>query len=138
MSQTVWSHETVLPSDPFSAARAREFVCHRLTDHDLPHLIDDVRLVTSELATNAVIHAQQPFTVTLCGDECLVVLTVRDGSGSAPVHRSAQVMDTRGRGLSIVDSISHDWGVERSTASDKSVWASFEVTRDCLSRESTG
>lgn len=60
-----WSHETVLAADPMSVARARDFVCTHLVVHDLLHLVEDVRLVVSELATNAVAHAQTPFAVTL-------------------------------------------------------------------------
>jgi anti-sigma regulatory factor (Ser/Thr protein kinase) len=125
MSQTVWSHETRLSPDPRSAANARTFVSDRLTDHHLADLIDDVRLAASELATNAVLHARQPFTVNLRGDEHLVVLTVRDGSLLAPVQCLTQLLDTHGRGLAIVESLSHDWGVDRSNGTAKSVWASF-------------
>ena len=131
MSQTVWSHETELSPDPRSAANARTFVSDRLTYHHLPDLIDDVRLAASELATNAVLHAQQSFTVNLRGDERLVVLTVRDGSRLAPVQCVTQLLDTHGRGLAIVASISHDWGIDRSSGAAKSVWASFEVMPAC-------
>jgi anti-sigma regulatory factor (Ser/Thr protein kinase) len=128
VSQSIWSHQALLPPDPASAARAREFVCRGLTEHDLPHLIDDVRLVVSELATNAVVHARQPFTVSLRGDECLVVLSVHDLSHQSPVRGTARPSDAHGRGLAIVASVSHDWGVDRNNGTAKSVWASFKVT----------
>ena len=127
MSRFVWSHQALLPPHPASAARAREFICQCLTDHDLPHLVDDVRLAVSELATNAVLHARQPFTVSLRGDELLVVLSVHDPSQLSPVRGAAQASATQGRGLEIVASLSHDWGVDRSNGTAKSVWASFEV-----------
>jgi anti-sigma regulatory factor (Ser/Thr protein kinase) len=130
VSQSIWSHQALLPPDPASAARAREFVCRGLTDHDLSYLIDDVRLVASELATNAVLHARQPFTVSLCGDACLVVLSVHDPSHQSPIRGTAQSSDTHGRGLAIVESVSHDWGVDRNNGTAKSVWASFQVTPD--------
>ena len=60
-----WSHETVLAPEPISAALARDFVYVHLVAHDLFPLVEDVRLVVSELATNAVAHAQTPFRVTL-------------------------------------------------------------------------
>jgi anti-sigma regulatory factor (Ser/Thr protein kinase) len=57
-----WSHETTLEASPISASRARAFVSHHLADHRLPHLIAPVRLVVSELATNAVVHGRAPNT----------------------------------------------------------------------------
>ena len=134
MSQAIWSHQALLPPDPASAAQAREFVCKGLTDHDLPHLINDVRLVASELETNAVLHARQPFSVSLRGDDCLVVLSVQDLSHQSPIRGTAQASDTQGRGLAIVESLSQNWGVDRNNGTAKSVWASFEVTPECGSR----
>lgn len=49
----------------------------------LPQLIENVSLVVSELATNAVVHAHTPFTVRLSCENGSLVLTVRDGSTSA-------------------------------------------------------
>jgi anti-sigma regulatory factor (Ser/Thr protein kinase) len=42
-----------------------------------------VELVVSELATNAVVHAQTPFLVTLQGDGGTLVLTVQDQAPSS-------------------------------------------------------
>jgi anti-sigma regulatory factor (Ser/Thr protein kinase) len=126
MRDTVlWTHETVLAADAVSAARARAFVQEQLLAHDLPDVVEDSRLVVSELATNAVLHAQTPFTVTLEGTQQSVVLTVRDGSSSVPVPAAADVLDTTGRGLSIVDLVSRDWGVSVGEDGAKAVWASF-------------
>ena len=41
----------------------------------LVHFTESVRLVVSELATNALVHAHTPFSVTLVGHDDLVVLT---------------------------------------------------------------
>jgi anti-sigma regulatory factor (Ser/Thr protein kinase) len=129
MSQTVsWSCAHEFPSDPVSAVNARDFVRQHLIEHDLLFLVDDLRLVTSELATNALLHAGQPFLVTLQADTSWLVLSVHDHSPQAPAQLAAQVMDTTGRGLSIVDNLSHHWGVDGSTGWSKSVWASFDLT----------
>jgi anti-sigma regulatory factor (Ser/Thr protein kinase) len=53
---TLWSDHTVLPASPDSPAEARAFVVRLLVEHRLLYLVDDVRLVASELATNAVVH----------------------------------------------------------------------------------
>ena len=123
---TSWTHEIELPGDPASAALAREFVRIHLVEHGFSGLVEDMCLVTSELATNAILYAQTTFTVTLDGDHESVRLTVRDGSAIAPVLRSASVLGMGGRGLAIVDRLSHRWGTTPNTDGGKSVWAWFD------------
>ncbi|MGH3334110.1 MAG: ATP-binding protein [Nocardioidaceae bacterium] len=124
---TLWSHETELPAEAVSASRARDFVAYHLVEHQLFHLVEDVRLVVSELATNAMVHAQTPFTVTLEQDEQAVLLTVHDGSPTPPVPLQPDLLDAGGRGLSIVDLVSRGWGVVEGLHGAKSVWASFAI-----------
>ncbi|MGH3371896.1 MAG: ATP-binding protein [Nocardioidaceae bacterium] len=123
--RSTWSHETELAAEHVSASRAREFLALHLEEHHLSHLQDDMRLVVSELATNAMLHARTPFTVYLSGDDTSVLLTVVDGSASVLVHVTADDLDDGGRGLSIVDALSHGWGVSDGYGGGKSVWASF-------------
>jgi anti-sigma regulatory factor (Ser/Thr protein kinase) len=126
MEQTMlWSRETVLEAEPRSASRAREFVAHELAMHDLSHLADDVRLVASELATNAVRHARTPFRVVLQAVADSVLLSVQDSSPGSPAHNRADPLDMSGRGLEIVALVSSDWGVTVDDQGAKSVWASF-------------
>jgi hypothetical protein len=125
---TLWSHNTALVAAPDSVKKARDFVCSHLGEHQLPHLIDDVRLVASELATNATVHARTPFTVTLDGLVDSVVLTVQDDSPSSPATRTPSVVAADGRGLAIVARVSRDWGVTTAGPQrGKSVWASFDA-----------
>jgi anti-sigma regulatory factor (Ser/Thr protein kinase) len=123
-----WSHETVLAAEHVSASEARDFVCGHLVEHDLLYLVEDIRLVASELATNAMLHARTPFTVTLSEMAGVVLLVVRDGSTSVPVKAVPQVMGMDGRGLVLVERLSHGWGANTDAEGSKSVWASF-VTR---------
>jgi anti-sigma regulatory factor (Ser/Thr protein kinase) len=120
-----WSHETVLAAEPQSAALARDFVSLHLLAHHLPHLVEDVRLVVSELATNALAHAQTPFLVTLSSTEGSVLLDIQDGSTSVLVRTTPDVMDMGGRGLMIVELLSQQWGTSNDGLGFKSVWASF-------------
>lgn len=90
-------------------------------------LVGPVRLVASELATNALVHAQTRFTITMSADDRTVVLTVRDDSDALPVRRTAEVTDSGGRGLDIVDMVSLGWGVDEDPSGSKSVWASFAI-----------
>jgi anti-sigma regulatory factor (Ser/Thr protein kinase) len=120
-----WSQERSLQAIPTSASEARAFVSHCLVEHRLPYLVDSIRLVASELATNALVHAQTAFTVTLSELEETVLLTVRDESTTSPLRATPQVMDTGGRGLQIVESVSLDWGFCTDHEAAKTVWASF-------------
>ncbi len=122
-----WSHEATFEASPTSAFQARTFVAQHLIDHRLLYLVDPVRLVTSELATNALVHAQTAFSVTLAASDQTVLLTVRDASLALPTRRVAQAMDLSGRGLEIVDSVSLGWGTNEDGAGSKAVWASFAI-----------
>lgn len=126
-----WSHQTELAAERVSASAARGFVRLHLGEHDLPHLLDDVRLVVSELAANALQHARTPFVVTLEGDGGSVLLTVQDGSSVVPVRATATDTEASGRGLWIVDELCHDWGVVlHGDGEAKSVWALFMTRVD--------
>ena len=122
-----WSHEASFEASATSAFQARSFVSRHLIDHRLLYLVDPVRLVASELATNSLVHAQTAFSVTLAAADQTVLLTVRDDSPALPVRRTAQAMDLTGRGLEIVDSVSHGWGTNEDGAGSKAVWASFTI-----------
>jgi anti-sigma regulatory factor (Ser/Thr protein kinase) len=122
-----WSHEATFDPTPLSASSARAFVSHHLVEHRLLYLVDHVRLVASELATNALVHAQTSFVVSLGTVDETVLLTVRDRSGALPAGRVAQAMDSSGRGLDIVDIVSLAWGITEDLGGSKAVWASFAL-----------
>jgi anti-sigma regulatory factor (Ser/Thr protein kinase) len=130
-----WSHEVVLPALLSSASVVRAFVHQHLVEHGLPGLVEDIQLVASELATNSVVHARTPFTVTLsCGDG-RVLVNVRDGSPHPVVVAvDASLLDVGGRGLTIVSRLSQQWGVTQGPEGSKSVWASFDVAPEILPR----
>lgn len=120
-----WSHEIVLAAEPVSASKARDFIRQHLVAHDLGYLVEDVRLVVSELATNAMVHARTPFVVTLSGMDGVLLLDIQDGSPSVPARAASNVMDMGGRGLVLVELLSREWGVTANADGSKSVWASF-------------
>ncbi len=131
MGQThSWSYVLNLSAEVTSASRAREFVAGHLLKHGLAHLDEDLRLVVSELVTNAIVHAQTRFTVVLRRQGPSVFLTVQDRSSSAPrmvEETEGSRMDLGGRGLLLVDALSHDWGVTTSAGQSKAVWAAFSA-----------
>jgi hypothetical protein len=121
-----WSHRTVLAAEPESASRARDFVCAHLAAHELLHLIEDVRLVVSELAINALICSPTPFTVILARANGSVRLTVEDESTFDPIDAEPEPQAVSGRGLALVGLLSTDWGATTGVDGITSVWASFE------------
>lgn len=127
---TLWSHQIQLTAEDESVPRARHFVCNLLVDQRFLHLVEDVPLVVSELATNAVRHANTPFAVTLEQVDQSILLTVTDSSPAPPVRLSTDLMDGSGHGLSIVALVSRDWGVTQLPREAKSVWASFALRVD--------
>lgn len=127
MDNPRWSYETTLAAEPVSVRKARAFVCRLLVDHGVAYLVDPVRLVVSELATNAMVFAPGSLTISLSGTDRSVRLAVRDDS---PVQRvSAQVPrgDLSGRGRVLVQLISSDWGAVSDRPGSHTVWASFDL-----------
>ncbi|WP_405878115.1 ATP-binding protein [Streptomyces sp. NBC_01136] len=98
-----------LPSDPASVSAARKFVADVLAEWGLPsdaEVADTVRLIVSELATNAVQHTfgQSPtFTVAvrLDRDEHLRI-GVTDSHPRFPKRLPAAVQQDNGRGMVII------------------------------------
>jgi anti-sigma regulatory factor (Ser/Thr protein kinase) len=82
---------------------------------------EDVTLLVSELASNAVRHARTPFRVTVACDGTVVRIEVSDGDRHVPVARVPPADAVSGRGLLIVDALAASWGVE-PTATGKTMW----------------
>jgi anti-sigma regulatory factor (Ser/Thr protein kinase) len=80
------------------------------------------RLVTSELATNAVVHARSDFEVGV-GTNGQVVISVSDRASQEPVVTHAGPAAPGGRGMLLVAGTSDAWGVEPQ-GSGKRVWCS--------------
>ena len=116
--------------DPELAAvpAARRFVRETLRSWQLlgcDDLLADAELLTSELVTNAVLHAQTPVHLTCRADGSEVEVsvldrqpgrTIPDGPGRiADAHRAA------GRGLVLLAALSSSWGVTYAPAA-KAAW----------------
>jgi anti-sigma regulatory factor (Ser/Thr protein kinase) len=122
-----WKHEAGWGADGRHVAEARAFTTRCLMDHSMSRQADDVRLVVSELVTNAVIHAATAFTLSLRRLDGELTVAVRDGSlerPQQPVQHHAT--GPQGRGLHLVEALSRSWGVT-DEVDGKSVWATFDV-----------
>jgi anti-sigma regulatory factor (Ser/Thr protein kinase) len=124
---TSWSHNVTLAPVASNVGVARGLTRDWLIEHDLPLLVEVVRLVTSEFATNAVVHARTPFILSLDGSADRVRLSVSDNSNRKPVAAASASLSTSGRGLGIVDCLASQWGVLNGNPNAKSVWATFDT-----------
>jgi hypothetical protein len=84
-------------------------------------LADDTALVVTELAANAIVHAQTGFTVDLSASPDVLRITVRDASPLPPAS-AADLPALPLHGLGAVDALASRWGVERLGHSGKLVW----------------
>jgi anti-sigma regulatory factor (Ser/Thr protein kinase) len=117
-------------SRSFEAADTEVSACRRFIRSALDDWgVDpaDVVLLTSELATNAVVHARSSFLVVVdrCGTRVRVAVSDSD-------TRSIGVTDVpddafSGRGLAMVDAMSDAWGIDCRTRQGKTVWFELEV-----------
>jgi anti-sigma regulatory factor (Ser/Thr protein kinase) len=109
---------------PHSVRAARRFVASVLRDTGADPEVAE--LLTSELATNAVIHASTEFEVRVrTADSGVRVEIVND---EPELLASLRDPDERGgRGLRIIESLAARWGTE-SDPRHKIVW--FEIATD--------
>ncbi|MFI0366243.1 ATP-binding protein [Actinomadura sp. 1N219] len=127
---------------PTVPGQVRTLVELRLVEWGLAGLVDDVTLIASELATNAVRHTSgKEIRVRFTREPHGVLLKVWDGSDAMPVRgravetaSDAAVPDaaalepghqvgTSGRGLPIVEALAHRWGVTPTEPNGKWTWA---------------
>ncbi|MEV4434983.1 ATP-binding protein [Streptomyces sp. NPDC049555] len=122
-----------LPSVPASVAVARRRIAHLLAEWGLPQgteAADVIRLIVSELATNAVLHTRgysPSFTVELRldRDECLRI-GVGDSYPRHPRRLPAAASQDNGRGLLIVRCLAAEQGggfhIAPTADGGKTVW----------------
>ena len=113
---------------PSSVGSSRDFVQATLLAWKLDELVDTATLLTSELATNVVLHARTSFrlSIVLDGD---VTIEVSDGSTAEPVVGDNDPAAERGRGLQVIDALASKWGT-RPDGDGKTVWFSLDIPLD--------
>ncbi|WP_046386591.1 ATP-binding SpoIIE family protein phosphatase, partial [Kitasatospora aureofaciens] len=114
-----------LTGDHAMVAHSRRFTRETLSAWGLTALTDWAELLTSELITNALVHAGSPTQLRLF---CTRVLTVEvaDRESGTPRLRRARNEDEGGRGIHLVNELAHRWG-SRRTADGKVVWFELEL-----------
>jgi hypothetical protein len=81
-----------------------------LRDWDLEELIDTAILLTSELATNSVLHARTAFAVIVSQTSRGLRVDVLDGSTVTPRVRQPSQTAATGRGVNMVAALADHWG----------------------------
>jgi anti-sigma regulatory factor (Ser/Thr protein kinase) len=113
------------PPDAESVAAARRFVLHHVPADDRV-IREQIAVLVSELATNAVSHGRASFVVDVAVDDTQIVVEVTDDGAGLPNLRDTEATSTSGRGLHIVDCFATSWGV-RVNATDKTVWFALSL-----------
>src|SRR3954454_11209861 len=90
---------------------------------------DTAEILTSELVTNAVSHADDDFVGVDVQSDGMVRVAVTDGSQALPVLRQAGALDTDGRGIALVNRLAQRWGVEVRGRGGKVVWFELSARR---------
>ncbi|MGH9103057.1 MAG: ATP-binding protein [Acidimicrobiales bacterium] len=123
-----------------SASAARCFVGACLTEWGLDRVVEVVRLLTSELVTNAVVHArphgpETAIAVVLWSAAGVVRVEVTDDHPGSPIVGDGPTGKESGRGLLLIDGLASAWGTgpigtgpigTGPIGTGKAVW--FEVT----------
>ena len=99
-----------------SAAQSARAALAALEPKVEPEVLDDVRLLVSELVTNSVRHSgangERPVTLSVKVDERRLRVEVSDrGSGFQPRERVPGQSKASGWGLYLVDRLADRWGV---------------------------
>lgn len=111
-----------LPPDNSSAAVARRFVADELREEP-PRWREVATLLTSELVTNAILHANTIIDVAV--GRSPVRVEVSDQSVSMPLPRLFGLEASTGRGLQLVARLASSWGIDERR-DGKTVW--FELS----------
>jgi anti-sigma regulatory factor (Ser/Thr protein kinase) len=121
-SDRVWRTFAPNASEVFAA---RHFVSCVLETWGME--IEDLPLLVSELATNAVLHARSDFEVTVIRSPRVVRVEVFDQNTRLPSFAVAPTDAYSGRGLMLLRGLSSNWGVESHSDIGKTIW--FEVAK---------
>lgn len=116
----------VFPAALLAPRDARRLVQDTLRGEGFDGGATQAALLTSELATNAVVHAREPFTIAVHVQGRRARVEVCDPNDRLPVLRDDDLAVPGGQGLRIVDAIADRWGIEPLGPNGKTVW--FEIS----------
>jgi CheY-like chemotaxis protein/anti-sigma regulatory factor (Ser/Thr protein kinase) len=109
--------------DVSTVPHAREFVRSTLDKWGAVHLSDEASLIVTELATNAVLHANSAYEVRLRRSGGVVRIEVADRDSGTPEPQPFSATAESGRGIVLVSAISASWGIDTEPGQGKVTWA---------------
>jgi anti-sigma regulatory factor (Ser/Thr protein kinase) len=114
--------DLTLPSEPRSVAEARTRVCEAIAPEFDGGDVDTLRLLVSEVVTNAVRHggSTRPVELRATWNSEVRVEVHDNGDGFTPAPREGALEDPGGYGLFLVGRLADRWGVE--TDGGTTVW----------------
>ncbi|MFF3003065.1 ATP-binding protein [Kitasatospora sp. NPDC057940] len=118
--------------DPEAVRPARQLIRHGAESWRVPlsdTALRDVELCADELLANAIEHVRKRCRVTVRWTGVRLRVEVTDRSPQPPVRSAADDMATGGRGLLLVEALTHSWGWYPAEEG-KVVW--FEAAPDQL------
>jgi anti-sigma regulatory factor (Ser/Thr protein kinase) len=115
-----------IPNTPAGPAEARHELSQQLEDLG-QEVLDDLALIVSELATNALEARAQVIDVGVWVHHCRVELIVTDSAPGIPAP-DGQEDEVRGRGLRIVEAVADSWGV-RPLPTGKALVSTLAIPR---------
>jgi anti-sigma regulatory factor (Ser/Thr protein kinase) len=120
--------ELSLDARPEAVAEARRWAVGVADGLVEPDKQGDLRLVMSEVVTNALRHGAPGQTIELAitpKDEFLCVQVTDDGPGLAPQPRAMAPEENGGFGLFLVEQLTRRWGVTRERGRTR-VWFEYD------------
>ena len=94
----------------------------------LSALDDTVGLLVTELVSNGIRHAGTTLELVLSFDGGCLRIAVSDGDPRLPMTTTRQGLSVGGWGLSLIDSLSTEWGTDVDGDSGKTVWFEIDTT----------
>jgi CheY-like chemotaxis protein/anti-sigma regulatory factor (Ser/Thr protein kinase) len=119
-----------LPDDLSSVAVARRFVRETLREWGIDASVDDAMLVVSELAANALTHAESSYRVRLAAAGPALRIEVEDDGAGTPEPQPLTDTEEHGRGLHLVGALAASWGMEAGESGGKRVWAELPIAAE--------
>jgi anti-sigma regulatory factor (Ser/Thr protein kinase) len=116
----------LVPAESTGPSRVRQWMRARLREWSVPDpVIGAAILCTSELTTNALLHAGTPAQVHIdLSTQRLLVSVADTGTRGSVTPTKADTMSSRGRGLGLIEELSDAWGTDPSVRG-ATVW--FEI-----------
>jgi anti-sigma regulatory factor (Ser/Thr protein kinase) len=115
-----------VPAEPTGPGRVRQWMSTLLAEWSVPEaVVSAAVLCTSELTTNALLHAGTPARVEIdLSAERLLVSVADTGTRGTVTRAHTDALSSRGRGLSLIEQLSDAWGMDPSVRGS-TVW--FEM-----------